>query len=96
MDEKLSQSPTMNPIFGLCCNSGKVKLPAMRDPPHVLKVLLESNDGQAKDFRENIWKYSCAFAFTSLRVMEDHSVNERTIEGPLSFESRVNCTTGIS
>lgn len=84
IDEKLSRSSTMNPVFGACCNSGKVKLPVMRDPPHVLKALLECNDAQAKDFRENIWKYNRAFAFTSLRVTEDHSVNENH-RGPPVF-----------
>ena len=64
-----------NPVFGLCCNSGKVVLPILRDPPHTLKSLFERNDRQGTDFRENIWKYNRAFAFTSLRVREDHSVN---------------------
>ena len=56
----------------------------MRDPPEILKVLLESNDHQGKDFRENIWKYNRAFAFTSLQVTEDHTVNERR-RGPPVF-----------
>lgn len=77
MNEKLSHSSRSNPIFGLCCDSGKVVLPILKDPPHVLKDLLEHGDRQAKDFRENIWKYNRAFAFTSLQVNEDYSVNER-------------------
>ena len=84
MDEKIKHSPPSNPVFSLCCNSGKVVLPVMRDPPEILKVLLESNDHQGKDFRENIWKYNRAFAFTSLQVTEDHSVNERC-RGPPVF-----------
>ena len=64
MGEKISNSLESNPLFGLCCNSGKVVLPTLRDPPGVLKALLEDNDRQAKDFRENIWKYNHAFAFT--------------------------------
>ena len=77
MNEKLTHSPRSNPIFGLCCDSGKVVLPFLQDPPHVLKLLLEGRDRQAKDFRENIWKYNRAFAFTSIQVTEDYSVNER-------------------
>ena len=84
MMEKLSDSSTSSPVFGLCCNSGKVVLPLLRDPPQTLKVLLECNDRQGKDFRENIWKYNRAFAFTSLQVTEDHSVNERR-QGPPVF-----------
>ena len=77
MNEKLSHSTTSSPVFGLCCNSGKVVLPILRELPRTLKALLERNDRQGKDFRENIWKYNSAFAFTSLQVTEDHSVNER-------------------
>jgi hypothetical protein len=84
MNEKLSHSTTSSPVFGLCCNSGKVVLPFLRDPPRTLKALLERNDRQGKDFRENIWKYNRAFAFTSLQVTEDHSVNERR-RGPPVF-----------
>jgi hypothetical protein len=84
MDEKLSDSSTRNPVFGVCCNSGHVVLPLLRDPPYVLKALLQDSDHQAKDFRENIWKYNRAFAFTSLQVIEDHSVNEHR-RGPPVF-----------
>src|SRR6202522_3104312 len=77
MDEKLSRSSRSNPVFGQCCNSGKVVLPILRDPPQNLKILLEGNDRQGRDFRENLWKYNRAFAFTSLQVTEDQSINER-------------------
>ena len=83
MDERLKQSASSNPVFGLCCNSGKVILRVLRDPPQNLKNLLECDDRQGKDFRENIWKYNRAFAFTSLYVTEDHSVNDYdTIKHP--------------
>jgi hypothetical protein len=84
MDEKLCDSSRSNPIFGMCCNSGKVVLPILRDPPQSLKTLLERSDRQGRDFRENIWKYNRAFAFTSLQVTEDHSINERC-RGPPVF-----------
>ena len=84
MNEKLYDSTVKNPMFGMCCNSGKVALPLLRDPPQPLKALLECNDRQGKDFRENIWKYNRAFAFTSLQVTEDHTVNEQS-RGPPVF-----------
>ena len=84
MNEKLNHSSANNPIFGMCCNSGRVKLPLLRAPPRALQNLLESNDQRGKDFRENIWKYNCAFTFTSLQVAEDHTVNERR-RGPPVF-----------
>ena len=87
-DEKLAQSSARNPEFGMCCNSGKVSLPLLRDPPQALKTLLDGDDVLAKDFRENIWKYNRAFAFTSLKANEDRSVNFRpdgTSRGPPVF-----------
>ena len=76
MDEKLSDSSINNPVFGMCCDSGKVEVPMLRDPPPTLKSFLENNDQQGKNFRENIWKYNRAFAFTSLQIREDHSINQ--------------------
>ena len=75
MGENLSRSSTNNPIFGMCCNSGKVQL-LLREPPDFLKSLLDGGHRLAVEFRENLWKYNCAFTFTSLRVSEDHSINE--------------------
>jgi hypothetical protein len=84
MNEKLCDSSRSRPVFGLCCNSGTVALPLSRDPPQALKDLIESGDAQGKDFRDNIWKYNRTFAFTSLQVTEDHSVNEHR-RGPPVF-----------
>ena len=84
MGEKLSRSSTNNPIFGMCCNSGKVQLPLLREPPVFLKSLLDGGHRLAVEFRENLWKYNRAFAFTSLRVSEDHSINEHR-RGPPVF-----------
>src|SRR5271168_4469958 len=83
MDEKLSRSSRSNPVFGQCCNSRKVVLPILRDPPQNLKILLEGNDRQGRDFRENLWKYNRAFAFTSLQVTEDQLINERCCGPPV-------------
>ncbi|CAL9237150.1 unnamed protein product, partial [Arabidopsis halleri] len=35
---------TRNPLFGLCCKQGKVKLPRMRDPPKTLSALMYNGD----------------------------------------------------
>jgi hypothetical protein len=82
--EKLSHSSINNPIFGLGCDRGQVDLPVLQAPPHVLKVLLEEDDHVGREFRENIWRYNRALAFTSLRVNEDHSVNDHH-RGPPIF-----------
>ncbi|KAF6741497.1 hypothetical protein DFP72DRAFT_783689, partial [Ephemerocybe angulata] len=73
--EKLSSSSSTSPKFGICCDSGQVRLPPLQPPPPPIQALFTDDSPQAKDFRENIWKYNRAFAFTSLYVTEDHSVN---------------------
>jgi len=74
--EKLSSSSKSSPKFGTCCNSGKVHLAPLEDPPEPLRRLLTSDDRNAIKFRDEIWKFTRAFAFTSLGVQEDHSVNQ--------------------
>ncbi|KAJ8453935.1 hypothetical protein ONZ45_g19505 [Pleurotus djamor] len=64
-------------VFGMCCDSGQVVLPPLRDPPHELRLLFEGNDDQAAEFRTNIRAYNAALAFTSLGVSLDSSVNEQ-------------------
>lgn len=81
--ERLSKSTNATPRFGTCCLDGKVRLPAPKDPPATLKNLLTSSDRNCTKFRENIWKYNRAFAFTSLGVSEDYSVNRG--KGPPIF-----------
>ena len=73
--EKYSSSSQRNPRFGTCCSEGRVHLPASEAPPEPLRTLLTSDDNHSKSFREDIWKYNRALAFTSLGVTEDHSIN---------------------
>jgi hypothetical protein len=75
LSEKLSSSSKRNPRFGTCCSEGRVRLPALEAPPEPLRTLFTSNDSNSKSFREDIWKYNRALAFTSLGVTEDHSIN---------------------
>ncbi len=73
--ERLSSSSKSKPKFGICCMSGKVKLPACQDPPEPLRTLLTAPDSSSKRFRDLIWEYNRSLSFTSLGVKEDHSVN---------------------
>ena len=54
---------------------GKIALPLLEPPPEPLQTLLSSTSAVSARFRDDIWKYNRAFAFTSLGVTEDHSVN---------------------
>ena len=75
IEERLTDSSKCSPRFGTCCLSGKVQLPPLEDVPQPLQQLLVSDSPDAVKFRDEIWKYNRAFAFTSLGVEEDHSVN---------------------
>jgi hypothetical protein len=70
--------------FGICCDHGMVQLPSFPDPPDELRQLLDGQDPDSREFRENIRQYNAALAFTSLGVQIDESVNRRG-PGPYIF-----------
>lgn len=72
--ERRSDSSKQNPEFGTCCNSGKVILRALQDPPLGLRSLFTADDAQAKEFRINIREYNSALSFTSLGVKPNGAV----------------------
>ncbi|KAF9487297.1 hypothetical protein BDN71DRAFT_1485350 [Pleurotus eryngii] len=67
----------LTPAFGTCCNHGKVELPPPHPPPDTLRLLLDADDPQSREFRANIRMYNMALAFMSLGVKQDHSINQR-------------------
>ncbi|KAI0665311.1 hypothetical protein C8Q70DRAFT_1117474, partial [Cubamyces menziesii] len=73
--EKIKQSSNARPRFGFCCDSGQVSLPPVPEPPEPLRTLFVADSEQAKEFRANIRQYNAAFAFTSLGVSIDDTVN---------------------
>lgn len=78
MAEKKANSSKTSPEFGkLCCTDGDVSLPPLRDPPQPLKDLFEGDNTAANDFCRNIYAYNRAFAFTSMKVRQDHHINYR-------------------
>lgn len=84
MAEKVSGSTANTALFGMCCLHGKVKIDPIPDPPDIIRTLLTSMEPTHVQFRENIWRYNRSFAFTSLGVQEDWSVNGRG-RGPPVF-----------
>ena len=53
MCERLSGSSNVNPKFGTCCFSGKVKLPKLEDPPiELLNYLIGEDPMYVKGFQE--------------------------------------------
>ncbi|KAF9492606.1 hypothetical protein BDN71DRAFT_1573656 [Pleurotus eryngii] len=63
------------PEFGVCCDHGKVRLPALQRPPTTLRALLEAGDAAAEEFWKKICAYNMALAFISLGVKTDDSVS---------------------
>ena len=56
---------------GMCCSSGKVKLPALELPPEPLESLMSGTTTRSKHFLENIRKYNSCFQMTSFGASND-------------------------
>ena len=97
MVEKRSDSSMIHPVFGRCCQRGKVSLPPMRIPPEPLYSLLSMQldydpdhilsavqRGRIKNYINNIRKYNAAFAFLSLGVKIDDRITGAG-GGPYAF-----------
>ncbi|XP_068331187.1 uncharacterized protein [Pyrus communis] len=84
--ESLKQKSKNNePLYSLCCQQGKVKLPRPMPTPHFLENLLDPTKGQTSLlFRQNIRAYNSMFAFTSMGAKVDHTVNNQS--GPYIFK----------
>lgn len=80
--EKLTASTRDVKKFGLCCLQGKVRLPALLDPPEQMLHLLRHVTNAP--FREKIRQYNSAFAFTSVGVKLDESITQSS--GPYAFK----------
>ncbi|XP_012834976.1 PREDICTED: uncharacterized protein LOC105955730 [Erythranthe guttata] len=74
---------TSRPKFGLCCMSGKVQLPKIRDAPPTLNNLVFGTDRRSKHFQENVRSYNMMFSFTSLGGKVQTSINNGS--GPYTF-----------
>ncbi|KAJ7695384.1 hypothetical protein B0H17DRAFT_930625 [Mycena rosella] len=75
IDERVLPSSKHTPDFGMCCNSGKVQLDRLQEPPQPLHRLLTGADAQAQEFRSHITQYNAALAFMSLGVSNDKNIN---------------------
>ena len=73
------------PKFGMCCLSGKIKIPRLDDPPLELLHLLSGQEDICKKFRERIRNYNNALAMTSLGCDQDRAIN-RDGNGPYVFK----------
>ncbi|KAJ3708363.1 hypothetical protein LUZ61_012068 [Rhynchospora tenuis] len=64
------------PVYNLCCRGGRVHLPAVQPTPSPLSELLDPLNGpDSRHFLECIRIYNSMFAFTSMGVQVDESIN---------------------
>ncbi|WVZ65260.1 hypothetical protein U9M48_014656, partial [Paspalum notatum var. saurae] len=82
-----SQSSRQHIVYNVCCRGGKVSLPKHRPSPPPLHELVRFDGGSSSNqFMRLIRQYNSLFAFTSLGVHVDKSIN--TGNGPYVF--RIN------
>ncbi|XP_061993411.1 uncharacterized protein LOC133711277 [Rosa rugosa] len=60
--------------FNLCCLKGNIVLPVIPSPPEMIQLFFDQTDVGRK-FRQNIRAYNNVFAFTSMGVHVDESIN---------------------
>ncbi|KAF6145996.1 hypothetical protein GIB67_033355 [Kingdonia uniflora] len=78
LDEKLTNSSRYRPLFGTCCNQGKIRLPILQPLPPGIQVLYDDDSSHVKSFRSHIREYNAANTFTSLGVkLDDRILNGR-------------------
>lgn len=75
-----------NETPGMCCSSGKVKLPALNSPPEPLLSLVSGITSESKHFLKNIRQYNSCFQMTSFgatNVISDNFMPTFKIQGQL-------------
>jgi hypothetical protein len=66
--EEKSGGSIRDPLFSICCNKGKVKLPEHKGLPQYIETLLSQSNELGKHFVEKIRAYNSLFAFTSFKA----------------------------
>ena len=74
--EQLKNSTKNNPLFGLCCKQGKIKLPPTNPPPEILRKLLTGSTSECVGFRTNIRAYNNSFSFASFGGDTSSTIND--------------------
>ena len=73
--------------MGMCCASGKVKLPQLAAPPEPLKTLLTGTTSESKRFfLSNIRKYNSCFQMTSFGAQienQEQFIPTSKVKGPI-------------
>ncbi|CAL1359594.1 unnamed protein product [Linum trigynum] len=83
-EQIINNRPSYTPIFTLCCQQGRIRLPLLKQTPPFLDKLLDVNgDSLSIHFAQNRRPYNGAFSFTSFGAQIDQRLlNSR---GPYSM-----------
>ena len=79
--EKTSRSTVNVPKFGMCCFTGKVKIPQLHEIPPTLRNMLRSTHDISKKFRRHIRDYNSSLAFTSIGGKKPTNTVAHMMEG---------------
>ncbi|KAL6183772.1 hypothetical protein ACLB2K_045183 [Fragaria x ananassa] len=72
--------------FSLCCMKGNIELALIQSPPEMVRLFSDQTD-ESKKFRQNIRAYNNVFAFTSMGVHLDETINVQG-RGPYTFRAQ--------
>lgn len=75
--ERCVATSTKNDVrYNLCCRGGRVRLPLLQSPPHLLKLLLTPNGcTDSNHFRDLIRTYNSLLSMTSIGCHVDERIN---------------------
>ncbi|KIK90778.1 hypothetical protein PAXRUDRAFT_151152 [Paxillus rubicundulus Ve08.2h10] len=79
-----THSSEINPTYGQCCKSGKIKIPYLNNVPGELWNLFFTQDDISKEFHQIICQYNNALAMTFVGGQVDNSVNNS--HGPYIYK----------
>ena len=68
--------------FSLCCDNGKVQLPAVTPPPELLRALFDGSDPRSRHFYQHIRMYNAVLGFTSFGAQLSDPVERGAGPGP--------------
>ena len=72
--EEKSGGTNANPKFSICCAKGTIVIPHLEPPPQPLLHILNGNDRNCKEFKQNIRGYNTVLAFTCVSAKIDQSL----------------------
>lgn len=94
-DEKLVCRPKNKPQFGLCCLSGTITIPELKDYPNELFKFISNNTKASKEFLNAVRLYNSILAFTSVSANVDDSLLAAT-NGTYTYRIHGSVTHAIS